>query len=167
MEFRRHVCRTLHEDHLATLALLDRLEHLLGRHGPSHPPDRKDAEAARLLEEMIRALEGETVTHFAFEEDSIFPVLTEAGESEMGEYLTEEHRVILDLARRVIELARPALDGGFSEATWSVFHDDGAALVEHLAVHVQKEEGALLPALDELLDEESDGRLAVDFAERR
>lgn len=167
MEFRRHVCRTLHEDHLATLALLDRLERLLGRHGPSHPPGRKDAETARLLKEMIRALEGETASHFAFEEDSIFPVLAEAGESEMGEYLTEEHRVILDLGRRLIELARPALDGGFGEATWSAFHDDGAALVEHLAAHVQKEEGALLPALDELLDEESDGRLAVDFAARR
>jgi iron-sulfur cluster repair protein YtfE (RIC family) len=167
MEFRRHVSRALHEDHLATLALLQRLERLLGHHGPSQPPAKEDAQTSRLLKELLRALEGETVTHFAFEEDSVFPVLAEAGESEMGDYLTEEHRVILDLARRLIDIARPALEAGFTGTAWSAFHDAGAALVEHLAAHVQKEEGGLLPALDELLDDETDGRLAIDFAGRR
>jgi hemerythrin-like domain-containing protein len=152
MDFRRHVCRTLHDDHLATLALLERLERLLGRHGPSRPPGKADAETGRLLKEMVRAFEGEVVTHFAFEEDSVFPLLAEAGAGEMGEVLTAEHRVILALARRLVEVAGPALAGGFTAEAWTEFHDAGAALVEHLDAHVRKEEGGLLPALDELLD---------------
>ncbi len=167
MDFRRHVCRTLHDDHLATLALLERLERLLGRHGPSRPPGKADAETGRLLKEMVRAFEGEVVTHFAFEEDSVFPLLAEAGAGEMSEFLTEEHRVILPLAHRLTEIARPALDAGFAAAAWSEFHDASAALVEHLVAHVEKEEGGLLPALEDLLDDETDGRLAVDFAARR
>jgi len=167
MDFRRHVCRTLHEDHVATLALLERLERLLGCHDPSHPPGAAEADTGRLLQEMTRALQGEVVVHFAFEEDSVFPLLAAAGEGEMGETLAAEHRVILALARRLLEVAGPALAGGFTADAWSEFHAAGAAFVEHLDAHVRKEEGGLLPALDEILDEESDGRLAIDFAERR
>jgi hemerythrin-like domain-containing protein len=167
MDFRRHVCRTLHEDHVATLALLARLETLLGRHGPDRPPDAASAEIAKLLKEMIRALDGEVGPHFAFEEDSVFPLLAEAGDREMGEHLVEEHRIILPLAQRLVALARPALREGFAAAVWAQFHATGAALVQHLVPHVDKEEGGLLPALDDLLDDESDGRLAVDFAARR
>ncbi len=167
MEFRRQVCRTLHQDHLATLALLARLESLLGRHGSGRPPDAASPEIVRLLKETIRAVEGEIGPHFAFEEESLFPLFAEAGERDMGEYLLEEHRAILPLAQRLAQIARLALDAGFAAEIWAEFHETVAAFVERLASHVEKEEGALLPALDDLLDEESDGRLAVDFAERR
>ncbi len=167
MEFRRHVCRTLHEDHVATLALLERLETLLGRHAPGQPADAAKPEISRLLKELIRGLDAEIRPHFAFEEESLFPLLAEAGDREMGDYLAEEHALILPSAERVVALARKALAAGFSAEDWAAFHASAALLSEHLASHAQKEEGGLLPALDDLLDEETDGRLAVDFAAKR
>ena len=80
MDFRRHVSRALHEDHVATIAVLERLETLLGRHRPSRPPPHADADAARLLKELIAALDTEIGPHFAFEEASVFPLLAEAGD---------------------------------------------------------------------------------------
>ncbi len=167
MHFRRHVSRALHEDHVTTTAVLDRLEMLLGRHPPGRPPPQADADAARLLKDLIAALDSEIGPHFAFEEACIFPLLAEAGDGEMAAYLLEEHQAILPLARRLAEIAKSARGAGFAAGPWTQFHATGAELVERLASHVQKEEMGLLPALDDLLDEETDGRLAVAFAASR
>lgn len=167
MDFRRHVSRALHEDHLATIALLERLETLLGRQRPRRPPPPADADAARLLKELIAALETEIGPHFAFEEASIFPLLAEAGDGEMAAYLLEEHQAILPLAHRLVEIAKSARAAEFAAEAWTQFHATGAELIERLVSHVQKEEMGLLPALDDLLDEEADGRLAVELAARR
>lgn len=167
MDFQRHVSRALHQDHVTTMALLERLETLLGRHSPSRPPRPADAETARLMKDLIAALDTEIGPHFAFEEESVFPLLAEAGDGEMAAYLLEEHQAILPLARHLADLAKGAREAGFAAEAWTQFHAAGAALVERLASHVQKEEMGLLPALDDLLDEEADGRLAVDFAARR
>ncbi len=167
MDFRRHVSRALHEDHEATFAVLERLETLLGRHGPGHAPPPTDAEAARLLKDLIAALDTEIGPHFAFEEASVFPLLAASGEREMGAHLLEDHQAILPLARHLAALAKSAGGAGFSAEAWREFHATGAELVERLVAHAQKEEMALLPALDDLLDEETDGRLAVEFAAMR
>jgi len=167
MDFRRHVARALHEDHVATFAVLERLETLLGRHGPSRAPQPADAEAARLLKDLIAALDTEIGPHFTFEQESVFPLLAAAGEREMGAHLLEDHQAILPLARRLAALAKSARGAGFAAAAWTEFHAAGAELVERLVSHAQKEEMAMLPALDDLLDEEADGRLAVDYAAMR
>lgn len=166
MDLRRHVSRALHEDHVATLALLARLEVLIGRHRPSQPPPQ-DADTALLLKDLIAAIDIEIGPHFAFEEDSVFPLLAEAGDGEMGVYLAEEHQAILPLARRLVAIAKSARVAGFTADAWAQFHATGAELIERLVSHVQKEEMGLLPALDDLLDEDTDGRLAVEFAARR
>ncbi len=44
MEPQRHVSRALHDDHMATRALLERLERLIGRHHPSQPPPQGGAD---------------------------------------------------------------------------------------------------------------------------
>jgi iron-sulfur cluster repair protein YtfE (RIC family) len=167
MDLRRHVSRALHEDHVATIAVLERLETLIGRHRPSQPPSQGGTDTARLLNDLIAALDTEIGPHFAFEEERIFPVLAEAGDREIGAYLVEEHQAILPLARRLVELAKGARAAGFAAEAWAQFHATGAELIERLVSHVQKEEMGLLPALDDLLDEEADGRLAVEFAARR
>jgi len=167
MDFRRHVSRALHEDHVATFAVLERLETVLGRHGPRLAPPPADADAARLLKDLIAALDTEIGPHFAFEEESIFPLLAASGEREMGAHLLEDHQAILPLARRLAALAKRARGAGFAAAAWTEFHAAGAVLVERLVSHAQKEEMAMLPALDDLLDEETDGRLAVDYAAMR
>ncbi|HXP30276.1 MAG TPA: hemerythrin domain-containing protein [Stellaceae bacterium] len=167
MELRRHVCRALHEDHAATMALLLRLEALLGRHAMDRPPEHTNADTARFVKELIRAVDAEIGPHFAFEEEVVFPLLAEAGEREMGEVLVGEHRVILPLAQRLAELARLARDTGFAVDLWAEFHEVGAALARLLSSHILKEDMGLLPALDDVLDDETDGRLAVEFAARR
>jgi iron-sulfur cluster repair protein YtfE (RIC family) len=167
LESRRLISRALHQDHAASLALLARLETLLGRYGVAQPPDAASANTARLLRDLAHAINVEIPPHFAFEEEAVFPLLAAAGEREMGEFLVDEHRAILPLAARLGELARLAPDIGFSAQVWAEFHGLGAALVEQLAAHIQKEEMGLLPALDDALDEETDGRLAIEFAERR
>ncbi len=154
MEFRRHLCRALFEEHEATLALVARLEALLGR---------EDADgAAPLLEELGAAVESELVPHFAFEEEEVFPLLEAAGEDEMAALLVEEHRWLLPLARRLKEVA--LAERGFLSGE---FRAKGAALAAGLAAHIEKEDRALLPALDDLLDEEEDGRLSLELASRR
>ena len=119
------------------------------------------------MKELIAALDIEIGPHFAFEEESIFPLLAEAGDREMGTYLIEEHQAILPLARKLVDLAKNARAAGFAAHTWAQFHATGAELIERLVSHVQKEEMGLLPALDDLLDDEADGRLALEFAARR
>ncbi len=167
MDFRRHVSRALHQDHVATITVLERLEALLGRYRHSEPPLLGDAEAAQLMKELIATLGTEIGPHFAFEEESVFPLLADAGDREMGEYLIEEHQTILPLARKLVDLAEKARHAGFTGNDWTQFHGTGAELIERLVSHVQKEEMGLLPALDDLLDEELDGRLALEFATRR
>jgi len=74
---------------------------------------------------------------------------------------------ILPLARRLAELARRFREGGLSEELWAEFHALGAELDERLVAHIQKEDMGLLPALDDLLEEETDDRLALQYAELR
>lgn len=167
MEMRRHVCRALHDDHAATVALLERLETVLGRHGERRSPDPADPTLARLLKDLIFIVETEIGTHFTFEEEFVFPILAEASDREMVELLVGEHGAILPLARRLVELAKLGRAGSFAAEVWSEFHRTGAELVERLVSHIQKEEMGLLPALDDLLDDGADERLALELAARR
>lgn len=167
MNLQRHVSRSLHEDHLATIAILERLETLLGRYRVTKPPDATEPEIAALLKDLNRVIDAEIGTHFAFEEEFVFPRFAEAGESEMGNVLIEEHKAILPLATHLTEAAHDALASGFSSELWRRFHGIGAELVERLVSHIQKEEMGLLPALDDLLDDEADGALALELAARR
>ena len=167
MELRRHVCRALHDEHKATLGILERLETLLGRHGSRRPPDLASPELASFLKGLVFAIDTEIGPHFAFEESHVFPILSEAGDREMCAVLLAEHGEILPLARRVAELAKRFRESGLSEELWAEFHALGAELVERLVAHIQKEDMGLLPALDDLLEEETDDRLALQYAELR
>lgn len=163
----RSVSRALHDDHMAAVALLERLEALLGRHRATDSPDATGADVAPLLKELRRAIETEIVPHFAFEEECLFPRFPDAGDNEMEAVLVAEHRIILPLAKHLAELATRAREAGFKGDLWADFHTTGAELIERLNAHILKEEMGLLPALDDLLDDDMDGALAIEFAARR
>jgi hemerythrin-like domain-containing protein len=147
MEFSRHVNRRLHEEHEATLSLWSRLEALFS----SNKAD------AALVRNAAAALEHELDRHFAFEEDELFPRLAAGGEADLGELLAEEHVAIRQAGRAFIALAKQApSDPGLRPL--------GLELAERLAAHVQKEEMSLLPAIEELLDEETDRELISKYA---
>ena len=145
--FTRQVCRRLHEEHEATLALCSRLEASLAA-GRSDAALMRAA-AASLAEEIER--------HFGFEEAQLFPRLAAAGEGDIAGLLQEEHVAIRAAGRRFIALVEK--NPGDSQAT-----PLGLELAERLVSHVQKEEMSMLPALDDLLDEEVDHELASAYA---
>jgi hemerythrin-like domain-containing protein len=145
--FIRQVCRRLHEEHEASLALCSRLEATLAA-------GRGDA---ALMRAAAAALAGEIERHFAFEEAELFPRLSAAGEGDMVELLLEEHVAIRASAARFIALVKA---NSFQNELRVV----GLELAERLASHAQKEEMSLLPALDDLLDEGADHELASAYA---
>lgn len=142
----RQVSRRLHEEHQATLALWARLEAALAA---------GKADAA-LMRSAAASLADEIERHFAFEETELFPRLAAAGEGDIAALLEEEHATIRAAATRFIAAVKTnALDTGLRPL--------GLELAERLVSHVQKEEMSLLPALDDLLDEETDHALSAAY----
>jgi hemerythrin-like domain-containing protein len=142
----RQVSRRLHEEHQATLALWSRLEASLAA-------GRTDA---ALMRSAAASLAEEIERHFGFEEKELFPRLAAAGEGDIAGLLEEEHAAIRTAAERFIALVKAdALDPGLKPL--------GLELAERLVSHVQKEEMSMLPALDDLLDEETDDELAANY----
>ncbi len=164
MEFRCHVSRVLHEEHLRLIALLNRLEETLARHRKASSLDTDAPEVASLLSELVVLLDSEVDRHFTFEEEQLFPRLEEAGDAMIATVLRGDHEVLRPLARDLVTCARRALDEGLRGADWQGFHRLGLELVERQMTHIQREEMALLPLLDDLIDEATDQRLWSDYA---
>jgi DUF438 domain-containing protein len=147
MEFERAISRRLHEEHGATLALWGRVEQAIAaeRHDPA------------LMREAAAALAGEIERHFEFEEGELFPRLAAAGEGDIAELLAAEHEAIREAAGRFMALAG-------EDPPRAELKPVALEVAERLVSHVQKEEMALLPALDDLLDEDTDRELQLAYA---
>jgi hemerythrin-like domain-containing protein len=158
MTFSNRICQTLHEEHAAAIALMERIAHLLGRHPRGKPPDANDRADAQLLNEIAPAIEADIERHFAFEEDELFPFLDAAGASAIGAPLTEEHKAIRPLGLRLVALSRAATVG-FNEASWDEFRKIGQEFCDRLIPHAQKEDMALLPLLEDTMDAETEAKL--------
>ena len=164
MSFTNRVSQRLHEEHRATVALMERLEQLLARH--RRAPDNGDPAVSLLLSELSASLETEVRRHFDFEEDQLFTYLNGTGDEAIGALLTDEHRVIRPLGAEVAKLAREAAAQGFDEATWSKFRRPALELCQRLLAHVEKEEMALLPLLQDGMDADTEARLLDEYLER-
>jgi hemerythrin-like domain-containing protein len=163
MTFANRICRTLHDEHSATVALMERIEHLLGRYRGGNRPDANDRAVAQLLTEVSAAVEADIERHFAFEESRLFPYLEAIGEGAIGAHLTEDHRAMRPIGQRLAALARGACAAGFDAASWDEFRKIGPELCERLLAHVQKEEMALLPLLEENMDAETEAKLYGEY----
>jgi hemerythrin-like domain-containing protein len=164
MDYRRNTVRMLHDEHVKTLAALEQLESMLVGAGARIPATGAIEDAARAI---VPIIEGEIGPHFRFEEDALFPRLAELGDGSIGDLLTEEHEAILPVAASVLEGIRNAGNGGFDKEAWEDFRRNGLELIERMIAHIQKEEMALLVALDDLLDESADAELAMSYAAQR
>lgn len=161
--FTNRISQTFHEEHRATIALVERLEQLMARHRRGLP-DTKDRAITQLLSDLSAGVEAEVERHFAFEEKRLFTYLAEIGDTEISGHLTDEHNAMRPLGRRVALIARDASARGFSEESWTEFCRLGQELAERMLAHIQKEEMALLPLLDEMIDAEADTQLCQDYA---
>jgi hemerythrin-like domain-containing protein len=165
MSFTNRVSQQLHEEHRATVALMERLEQMIARYRRGGPPAVSDAAVKQLLTDLVAGVQGEIERHFSFEEDQLFTYLTEMGDEAIGAHLTEEHRAIRPIGSRIAMLARDAAVQGFDETKWSEFCRLGQELSERLLMHVQKEEMALLPLLEADMDADTEARLYREYVE--
>jgi hemerythrin-like domain-containing protein len=155
MQLRRQTARTLHEEHVAVIGLLDRFERALA---PlvSGPPGPEDTAWRLLLKQLETALRHEVTRHFALEEEQLFPRLREYGSGELADLLLEEHAVIREVAGTLLGLIPRAARRDLDPSDWRAFRVSGLDLVQRLGSHARMEEDALVPVVDEMLDEQSD-----------
>jgi hemerythrin-like domain-containing protein len=162
--FTNRVSQTLHDEHGATVALMERLEQLIARHRRGGPPDASNRATIQLLSDLSTGVQAEVQRHFDFEESRLFPFLDAIGDEAIGAHLTDEHSAMRPLGIRVATLAREAVSTGFDQAKWTEFSRLGQELCERMLAHVQKEEMALLPLLEENMDSETEMRLFEEYA---
>ena len=162
MELQRQISRRLYEEHIAVLDLLRRFEQALVR-PRADAPGAGDAVWSALLPQLAGALQNEVTRHFDLEEKELFPRLQARGEGDLAELLLEEHGVIRAVAGTVLGLIQRARAGTLDASGWRSLKAAGLELVERLGSHAEKEQGALVPLVDEMLDEATDGELAAAY----
>ncbi len=165
MSYTNRISQALHEEHAATVALMERLEQFIARHRRRAPPATADSAVAELLRDVSLSVEAQVQRHFAFEEERLFPYLGSIGDEPIGAHLTDEHTVIRPIGVRVGRLARAAMESGFDAASWEEFCRSGQELCERMFTHVQKEEAALLPLLEDVMDAETESQLVAEYLE--
>jgi hemerythrin-like domain-containing protein len=157
MSFARQVSQTLDAEHRANIGLLDRLDRAFGG-------GLAEADWPPLANALVRQLEHEVVRHFGFEEDELFPRLADAGDGGIAALLTEEHTSIRAVADELLPLARAMGQAALPAADRAAFKRLTLELIERMVSHIQKETMALLPMLDDLLDDDTDRELAFTYA---
>lgn len=165
MSFANRICQILHDEHCATIALMQRLERLVARLGKDDLPDANDPAVAKLLVDLSIGITNELDRHFDFEEKWLFSYLTAAGDDAISTHLMEEHVAIRPLAGALAKLVREAKSRGFDGAHWREFRRLAQEFCERIGAHIDKEENALLPVLEENMDAEAEVQLYEDYAE--
>jgi hemerythrin-like domain-containing protein len=155
MTFARQVSRALDDEHRASLTLLGRVEAACMRNQRCEPA---------LLKALMQQLETDVTRHFEFEEQSLFPRLADAGDGDVAALLAEEHVAIRMVVDELRPLAHAALAGELDPAAAARLRNTLIELIERQVAHIQKETMALLPMLDDLLDEETDRELAFAYS---
>ena len=162
MNHLRQVSHALDDEHRANLDLLGRVEQAFARAprtGASRDPD-----LGKLAGAFARHLERDIDRHFDFEERELFPRLADAGEGDIAGLLEDEHDAMRAVAAELLPLARAAAAGALDDADFAALKRGTIEMVERQVAHIQKETMALLPMLDQLLDDETDRQLALAYA---
>ena len=159
------IVTSLHDDHIATLSLLECLENDLKRRGLSGMPAFEDFAFQNLLSDLILLLESEVKEHFMFEEEYLFPLFAQHINPGIPIMLKEEHDIIRPLAEITVLRARVALEHGFDDELWKIFHDECFELIEREVFHIQKEEMGFLPNLESFIKPSEDIDLSAKYTE--
>lgn len=162
MNGQRQVSRLLEDEHRANLDLLGRLEQRMPRW--PRATEQADSELRTMLGHLVRNLQHDTGRHFDFEEAELFTRMAESGDGDMAVLMREEHEAIRELAAELLPLAEAALAGTLDTPGWQNLKRATLEMVERQVAHIQKESMALLPLLDDLLDDETDQQLAFAYA---
>ena len=164
MDFQRQTNRRLYEEHAASVQLLARLESVVTGRAGAFPPAAGESAWPAFARTLLTAIEVEVARHFEFEERDLFPRLEEAGDGDLVALLNEEHETIRAVAAPLAALTRQSLGEGLQPQQWQSLKTLALEFSERLSSHAQKEDGALLPVLDNLLDEDTDRELFGAYA---
>jgi len=167
MELRKQITRLLHDEHEAVFRLAARVTRAFGGRAADSMPDLADPAWSALLRDLQVALEFEIAGHFDIEERELFPLLVEAGAGDLVGIFDDEHKAIRAVAAPLIELLQRSRNAGLNAADWRALRALGLELCERLDAHAHKEEIAMLPALETVLDDERDGELIAAYANGR
>lgn len=165
MQFTRSVPRLLHDEHVGTISLIDRIDSVIHGYRGATPPSATDGDVAVIVKRVVSTIEADVTNHFDFEENTLFPFLAERGEHNIGLLLEEEHNLMRDVGYEIIRVGKAARDNGFTPETWTEFRRLCAEWSERMMAHVQKEEMALLPILEDMLDADADADLVARYTE--
>ncbi|MEE8334249.1 MAG: hemerythrin domain-containing protein [Alphaproteobacteria bacterium] len=168
MDYVRQIVKIFHDEHLATLAILARFGALLDAHREGVPTDAAAAgDFARMMRDIEALIASDLVAHFAFEENSLFPVMEAAGYGAMGALLAEEHVSIRVTAGQLVALFRAVRAVEVKEADWRDIRRLGFEFMQQMTVHIEKEEMGLLATLDDVVEEGQDADLAMAYSAAR
>ena len=156
MRFMRQVSNLLDDEHRASISLLDRVDRALA--------GRDEVALKELAQPLVRQLEHEVTRHFRFEEQHLFPRMDEAGDGDLAALLAEEHDTLRAVAEELLPLARRLSGGALAAPDRTTLMRLANEMVERQVAHIQKETMALLPMLDDLLDDDADRDLAYAYA---
>jgi hemerythrin-like domain-containing protein len=162
MKSERQTSQILHREHRANLDLLGRIEQSMAR-APRRDASR-DADLVKLVVALGAHLSREVDRHFEFEERELFGRMADAGEGDIATLLAEEHEAIREVAAELAPLIQDVSADRLEDAGWDTLRRLALELIERMVAHIQKEEMALLPLLEDLLDDETDGELAMAYA---
>jgi len=165
MPFANRISQVMHDEHDATIALMARLRQVIAQYPKGRSPEANDLVLARLLTDLSVAIENELARHFLFEEEELFSYLTVYGDAAIATHLMDEHVAIRRAGSALVTLAGEGGARGFDPPRWDEFRYHGQVLCDLLEAHVQKEEMALLPAIDELMDSNTEMRLYERYTE--
>ena len=163
MDLNTRIARQLHDEHVAVISLMDKLQEFVGK----DQPDTTDSQISNFLGDLKVVIEGEVTDHFKFEEDDLFPILNDEGDGDMSDLLSEEHDVILPLGLELAAAIEVVRSEGFTADSWQSFKQYGAEFSDRLRDHANKEEMGLVPLIDDLLEADVDANLATNYIDNR
>lgn len=163
MDYRTATSRKLDEEHRDSLAMLDRFARAVLAVPAGGMPEDGFAVVARTV---ARAVANEVGRHFRFEEEQLFARLAAAGEGDLVDLLLDEHRTINRVAADMLPLLFAASTGRLDAAQFAVLKPVALEFAERLEAHIHKETAALLPAVDNVLDDAVDREIALAYAQQ-
>ena len=162
MSAAKQLSHTLDTEHRSSLALLGHVEAAFAR--LSRKGGARDPDFIQLAAGFARLIEQDLARHFDFEERELFPRMAQAGEADIAQMLQEEHDTIRAVAAEILPLVHAAAAATLDDAGFDALKRGALEMVERQVAHIQKETMALLPLLDDLLDDAADRELAFAYA---
>jgi iron-sulfur cluster repair protein YtfE (RIC family) len=154
----------LHQEHVTTITALNALEERILGHDKNKPINALSAGGQAELQALLDVIDREINQHFRFEEEHLFPALTNRGYGELATLLEQEHDAIRSLSASLEKVTVAALAQDFDRESWQAYREAGMDLIPSVMFHIQKEETAVIERLSFFLAAETDRALAEEYS---